>query len=80
MQPNLNIPLYLVAPDDRRGKVMDEVNRPTFSRFSPPLRQVCRFLSISALSDGVSQVGAFVRHLKPDFIADLSESCEIEEL
>ena len=80
MQPNLNIPLYLVAPDDRRGKVMDEVNRPTFSRFSPPLRQVCRFLSISALSEGVSQVGGFVRHLKPDFIADLSESCEIEEL
>ena len=31
MQPNLNIPLYLVAPDERREKVIIEVNRPTFS-------------------------------------------------
>lgn len=26
MQPNLNIPLYLVAPDDRRDKVFSEIN------------------------------------------------------
>ena len=32
MQPNLNIPLYIVAPDERRDKVIAEVNRPTFSR------------------------------------------------
>ena len=37
MQPNLNIPLYLVAPDERRKKVFAEVNRPTFSRLSPPM-------------------------------------------
>jgi hypothetical protein len=37
MQPNLNIPLYLVAPDERRRKVFEEVNRPTFSRLSPRL-------------------------------------------
>lgn len=29
MQPNINIPLYLVAPDERRNKVIREVNRPT---------------------------------------------------
>jgi hypothetical protein len=46
MQPNLNIPLYLVAPDERRQKVFAEVNRPTFSRLSPapggslPLRRL----------------------------------------
>jgi hypothetical protein len=34
MQPNLNIPLFLVAPDERRPKVVQEVNRPTFSRLS----------------------------------------------
>ena len=37
MQPNLKIPLYLVAPDDRREKVFNEVNRPTFTRLKPPL-------------------------------------------
>lgn len=41
MQPNLNIPLYIVAPDDRRDKVFKEVNRPTFSRLSPPLPEIC---------------------------------------
>jgi len=29
MQPNLNIPLYLVAPDERRNDVIRQVNRPT---------------------------------------------------
>ena len=37
---NLNIPLYLVAPDERRDKVMEEVNRPTFSRLNPALASV----------------------------------------
>jgi hypothetical protein len=37
MQPNLNIPLFIVAPDERREKVISEVNRPTFSRLSPPM-------------------------------------------
>jgi hypothetical protein len=38
MQPNLNIPLYLVAPDDRRDKVFTEINRPTFSRLNRRFR------------------------------------------
>ncbi len=29
MQPNLNMPLYLVAPDERRDKVIAEVDRTT---------------------------------------------------
>jgi hypothetical protein len=45
MQPNINIPLYLVAPDERRDKVMEEVNRPTFSRLTPPLAEVCSYIS-----------------------------------
>lgn len=32
MQPNLSIPLSLVAPPERRNKVFAEVNRPTFQR------------------------------------------------
>ena len=32
MHPNLNILLYIVAPDKRREKVIEELNRPTFSR------------------------------------------------
>lgn len=79
MQPNLNIPLYLVAPDDRREKVISEVNRPTFSRRSPPMWEICRYISFAALRERMKQVSPYVRHLKPQFLEDLSESCEIEE-
>ncbi|HEV2388507.1 MAG TPA: hypothetical protein VGS20_14770 [Candidatus Acidoferrales bacterium] len=79
MQPNLNIPLYLVAPDDRRQKVFDEVNRPTFRRLSPPLFEVCRFISFSDLRTRLKEAGPLVRYLKPEFLEELSESCEIEE-
>jgi len=79
MQPNLNIPLYLVAPDDRREKVMTEVNRPTFSKLSPPLSEICRFISFSGLKNQISQVSSILRFLKPEFLEELSESCELEE-
>jgi len=79
MQPNLNIPLYLVAPDDRREKVLSEINRPTFSRLSPPLNEVCRFISFSSLRSSIARVASVLRHLKPEFLEDISESCEIED-
>lgn len=80
MQPNLNIPLYIVAPDDRREKVLSEVNRPTFSRLSPPMAQVCRYISFSALKRRLSEVAGIVKYLKPEFLEELSEPCEIEEV
>jgi hypothetical protein len=79
MQPNLNIPLYLVAPDDRREKVMIEVNRPTFSRLKPPLSEICRYISFSALKDQIQKVATYIRFLKPEFLEELSESCVLEE-
>jgi len=79
MQPNLNIPLYLVAPDDRREKVITEVNRPTFSRLSPPLSEMCRFISFTTLKDQIKAVSHILRFLKPEFLDEISESCEIEE-
>jgi len=80
MQPNLNIPLYLVAPDERRQKVFAEVNRPTFSRLSPPLVELCRFVGFSALREHLGQVRSFVRYLKPEFLDEVSESCVLEDV
>lgn len=79
MQPNLNIPLYLVAPDSRREKVISEVDRPTFSRLSPPLSETCRFISFSTLKEQIKAVSHILRFLKPEFLEEISESCEIEE-
>jgi hypothetical protein len=80
MQPNLNIPLYLVAPDERREKVILEVNRPTFSRLAPPMNQICRFVSFSALRARVSQMADMTRYLRPEFLEEVSESCEVEDV
>jgi EVE domain len=80
MQPNLNIPLYLVASEDRRAKVMTEVNRPTFSRLSPPLAESCRYVSFTTLKDQIKAVGHVLRFLRPEFLEEISESCELEEL
>jgi hypothetical protein len=79
MQPNINIPLYLVAPDERRGKVMEEVNRPTFSRLNPPLAAVCSYISFSSLRNQLEQVKGFVKYLKPDFLDELSEECILSD-
>ncbi len=80
MQPNLTIPLYLVAPDDRREKVITEVNRPTFSRLEPHLSEICRFISFSTLKEQIKAVTHILRFIKPEFLEEISESCEIEEI
>jgi hypothetical protein len=80
MQPNLNIPLYLVAPDERRDKVLTEINRPTFSKLEPPLSEVCRFIPFSDLRKKIQEIAPYTRFLKPEFLEDLSESCEIEDV
>jgi hypothetical protein len=76
MQPNLSIPLYIVAPDDRRDKVMSEIGRPTFSRLEPPMREMCKFIPFSGIEDRLKQVAQFVSYLKPDFIDEIAEICE----
>lgn len=79
MQPNLNIPLFLVAPDERPQKVIAEVNRPVFARLEPPLSEVCRFISFSELFKKLQEVGGYVRFLRPEFLEELSETCVIQE-
>jgi hypothetical protein len=77
MQPNISLPLYLVAPDDRRNKVVTEINRPTFRGLTPPLAEVCRFIPFSVLRDRIAQGTSFIPYLRPAFLRELSESCEV---
>lgn len=79
MQPNLNIPLFLVVPEDRREKVFAEVNRPTFSRLDPRLAEICRYISFEVLRERLAQLKDVVRYLKPDFLEELSEECDLEQ-
>jgi hypothetical protein len=73
LQPNLNIQIYLVAPDERRNKVEQEILRPTFNLREPPLAKVCGFLSFSKLTEHLSGIRklALASSLKPEFLTKL---------
>jgi hypothetical protein len=79
MQPNINIPLYIVAPYKRRDKVITEINRPTFSRLEPALNEICRFLSFSSLEALFKKFGSDVRFLKPQILEENSEDCALPD-
>lgn len=81
LQPNLNIQIYLVAPEERRNKVEQEILRPTFNLREPPLARICGFLSFSKLTEhlsGIRKLG-LASSLKPDFLNKLAEYFAAEE-
>ncbi len=50
LQPNMDIRLHIVAPDDKRKKVLREIRRPVFSLLKRgPLSEQCSFLSYSSI-------------------------------
>jgi len=81
LQPNLDISLYLVAPDDRRDKVEQELLRPTFSLREKPLAKICGFLPFSILCEklaGIRKLGLSAS-LKPTFLKTTAEFFVVDE-
>jgi len=81
LQPNLDINLYLVAPDERRDKVEQELLRPTFSLREKPLAKICGFLPFSVLCEklaGIRKLGLSAS-LKPTFLKTTAEFFGSEE-
>jgi len=72
MQPNLDIKLYLVGPDDRQTKFEKEVARATFASRRKPLHSLCAFLPYSSLCRRLEEAATFVRFLKPEFLDDIA--------
>jgi hypothetical protein len=75
LQPNIDIKLYLVAPDERREKVEQEILRPTFSLRDKPLRDICGFIAFSKLleqADGIRRLG-LAASLQPKFLEQTAE-------
>jgi predicted RNA-binding protein len=79
MQPNIKLNLYIVAPDDRRDKVFYEINRPTFAKLKPSLPSICKFIPYSDLKEEIQNLGSRIRYVRPEFIEEIAESCEIDE-
>ena len=76
LQPNLDIKLYLVAPDGRRNKVEQEILRPTFQIRPKPLKNVCGYLSLNDLMEkveGIKKLGLPYSSLNPNFLAGIAE-------
>lgn len=80
MQPNIKINLYIVAPDERRDKVIEEINRPTFAKLKPPLNKICKFIPYSKLKEVYEKTKDYVKHFKPEFIDEVAESCKPDEI
>jgi hypothetical protein len=52
LQPNMDIRLHIVAPDDKREKVMREITRPVFSLLEKgPLYESCSYISYDAIKE-----------------------------
>ncbi|MBI3840324.1 MAG: hypothetical protein HY288_20575 [Planctomycetia bacterium] len=75
LQPNLDIKLYLVAPDERRDKVEVEIRRPSFDFRQKPLARACGFLSFSQLMEKVEGIRrlSLSSSLNPNFLDKVAE-------
>lgn len=52
LQPNMDIRLHIVAPDDKREKVLREITRPVFSLLEKgPLYESCSYISYQAIKE-----------------------------
>ncbi len=52
LQPNMNIRLHIVAPFERKDKVLQEIQRPVFSLLDrAPLSEICTFISYDSVME-----------------------------
>ncbi|WP_208408196.1 hypothetical protein [Dyadobacter arcticus] len=52
LQPNLDIKAHIVAPAERREKVLQEISRPVFALLEKgPLKESCTFISYEAVTE-----------------------------
>ena len=73
--PNLVVPLFIVAPEERRGAVFEQLTRPVFSMgLQRPLEQACRFIAFEALEADINthrdRVGLFDAHRYVELISE----------
>jgi hypothetical protein len=72
LQPNMDIRLHIVAPDDKRAKVLREIKRPVFSLLDRgPLYENCSFLSYTAI-EKISNMG-HLQHMSDTLIEEFEE-------
>jgi len=75
LQPNMNIRLHIVAPEERRDKVLREIKRPVFSLLDPdPLYERCTYLSYEAVEAMAGM--RHLRHMSDSILEEYEETVE----
>ena len=74
LQPNISIPLFIVVPDNRLDRALEELARPVFRGMVQPLPKACRVITFSRLSDLEDLVQRAGGHLTTGVLDEFSES------
>lgn len=75
LQPNMDIRLHIVAPDEKRDKVLREIKRPVFSLLDRgPLYEKCTYLSYDSLAS-LAEV-PHLAHMSDSIIDEYEELAE----
>ncbi len=76
LQPNMDIRLHIVAPADKREKVLREIRRPVFSLLDKgPLYEQCSYLSYDSIDSLVAT--QHLSHMSDSIIAEYEDSEEV---
>ena len=76
LQPNMDIRLHIVAPPDKRERVLREIRRPVFSLLDRgPLYDQCSFLSYDSI-DSLAEA-PHLSHMSDTIITEYEESAEV---
>lgn len=69
LQPNMDIRLHIVSPDDRQEKVLRELKRPVFSLLHKgPLYESCSFISYSSFEE-IAKL-PYLEHMKDGILGE----------
>jgi hypothetical protein len=75
LQPNMDIRLHIVAPEERKTKVFSEIKRPVFSLLARgPLSECCSFISYDSLGE-LAEI-EHLRHMKEHVLDEYAEEPE----
>ena len=76
LQPNMDIRLHIVAPPDKRERVLREIRRPVFSLLDRgPLYEQCSFLPYDSIDQLSEQ--QHLAHMSDSIIREYEESAEV---
>jgi hypothetical protein len=77
LQPNMDIRLHIVAPDDKREKVLREIKRPVFSLLDRgPLYENCSYLPYEAIRE-IAEM-KHLGHMNDSIIEEFEEFAQDE--